>query len=121
MVWTNRLPTETKLCCKMLGRAMVPMRRSASKEKVGAGVPAKMCSRRRSTTHESAAETPWAISVAQATPGTPQSKRMTKIRSSTIFPTDEPMRNSSGVRLSPRAVNTALVLLYKNRNTSPSE
>ena len=68
----NRLPTEIKLCCKILGTAMRAMRPSIRQEnsgcRSGAGTPRS----RRNSVHAARTEaTPWHKNVAQATPPTP--------------------------------------------------
>ena len=65
------LPTEIKLCCKMLGTAMTPMRRSMAQEKRGAFSAGRPARRRRTASMASAQLTPWQRKVAQATPATP--------------------------------------------------
>ena len=59
----------------------------------------------------SVAATAWVMKVAQATPFTPQLNTITNTQSSKMLPTDEKIRNISGVRLLPSAVNTPFAIL----------
>ena len=119
-LWMNRFPTETKLCCKMLGTAMTEICPSRWKENSGNRFVVGICFRRcRRAASASREEMPCAAKVAHATPATPMSKAMTKSKSRAIFPKEEPMRKYKGVRESPKAVKMPVPTLYKNRNRNP--
>ena len=103
-LWMMILPTETELCCRMLGTAMTAILPSIRQEKragfSGVGMP---CIRRATAQTASTQLTPWHRKVAQATPATPMSKAVTKRMSIKMLLTDEAARKKKGVLLSPRA------------------
>ena len=65
------------------------------------------------------ADTPWAMTVAMATPSTPIPSHVTDIMSRTTFRMDENMRRYRGVLESPMALNMAARTLYINRKGIP--
>ena len=106
------LPTEIKLCCRMLGMAMVAIRRSSAGEKIGAGPASGSADSRRSTAAIASRQLiPWHRKVAQATPATPILKAVTKRMSTKIFDTEETARNTNGVRESPNAEKMPVAIL----------
>ena len=106
------LPTETKLCCKMLGMATTAIWPSIFQENQTRSPSLGTARTRRATTHrESTQLTPWHRKVAQATPETPISKAATNSTSTAMFAVEEPARNRNGVRLSPSAVKMPVATL----------
>ena len=100
--WMTRLPTETKLFCKMTGMARRSSVFKSVPEKTGAFSPLAMPRIRRNTkkrvrTHAA----PCAMKVAHATPATPQGFTITQSRK--MFASEEPTRKRKGVLLSPSA------------------
>ena len=119
-VWMNMLPTEMKLCCRMLGTATTTILRSIMPEKRATLPSVGICrSRSTSTSKDSRLEAPWAMKVAQATPATPALKPMTNHRSRMMLPTEEKIRKISGVRESPMALKMPVHILYKNKKVTP--
>ena len=60
-------------------------------------------------------DTPCAMNVAQATPATPIFIGPANIKSSAILVREEKIKKYNGVFESPRAVKTAVLILYINR------
>ena len=113
-------PTEMKLCCRMLGTAIRLIRPSMFQENSSTRPSVRMEARRfRSARSASTQAMPCAMKVAQATPATSQWKTATKIRSSTMFPSDEPIRKYRGVLESPMELKIPVATLYRKRNTKP--
>ena len=111
-LWMMILPTETKLCCKMLGMATTAIWPSIFQENQTRSPSLGTARTRRATTHrESTQLTPWHKKVAQATPATPRSKAATNSTSTAMFAVEEPARNRNGVRLSPSAVKMPVATL----------
>ena len=71
--------------------------------------------------NERKAEIPWAINVAQATPGTPICSFATKYKSRAMFSKEENIKKSKGFLESPRALKMAEKALYRNRNRNPKK
>lgn len=70
--WIMMLPTEMKLCCKILGTAMTAMRPRSEAEKICSfPVPRNPASRLTTNSTASTQLTPWQMKVAHATPATP--------------------------------------------------
>ena len=65
-------------------------------------------------------DTPCAMNVAQATPATPIFIGPANIKSSAILVREEKIKKYNGVFESPRAVKTAVLILYINRNAIPA-
>ena len=102
--WMRMLPTEIKLCCKMLGTAMTANFRNSGQEKILAVFSVCILPSRRKTTRTASTQLiPWHKKVAQATPATPISKAVTKRMSARILLVEEQARKMKGVRESPRA------------------
>ena len=103
-LWMMMLPTEIKLCCKMLGMAMTANRPKWFHEKIftfpSVGIFAK---RRKTTTSASTQLIPWHKNVAQATPATPMLNAVTNRISTAILDVDEQVRKINGVLESPSA------------------
>ena len=57
-------------------------------------------------------EIPWEITVAQAAPATPMGMTRIKKRSRPMFSREESTKNTTGVRLSPRARKRLARMLY---------
>ena len=103
-LWMMILPTDTELCCRMLGTAMTAILPSIRQEKRAGFSGVEMASIRRATASRASTQLmPWQRKVAQATPATPMSKAVTKKISIKMLPTDEAARKKKGVRLSPSA------------------
>ena len=88
----------------MLGMATIEIRRSIAPENsAGFSFVSTDFKRRKTAQNAHADATPCARN---ATPPTPQWNTMTNTASSTILPTDDALKNHSGVLLSPSDVNT---------------
>ena len=106
------LPTEIKLCCKMLGTAITVSRRSRGKEKRRLfPLPGIFFSCKATVVRASTQLTPWHRNVAQATPATPILKAVTKRISIPILAREDTARNRKGVLLSPRAEKMPVEML----------
>ena len=68
---------------------------------------------------ERQADSPCAISVAQAAPAMPMSRTATMKRSRATFSRDEKTRKYSGMRERPSALKVDERMLYMNRNGRP--
>ena len=91
----------------MLGMATIEIRRSIAPENsAGFSFVSTDFKRCRTARNAHAEATPCARNVAHATPPTPQWNTMTNTASSAILPTDDAIKNHSGVLLSPSDVNT---------------
>ena len=91
--WMMILPTEIKLCCKMLGMAMTTIRFSRPPSNSGAFSPAQTFSSLRTTTMTASTQLmPWHRKVAQATPATPIRNALTKRISTAILEREETAR-----------------------------
>ena len=87
------LPTETKLCCRMLGMATMATLPSMFQEKsTTLWVDLKAPMRRNTTTMASTQLTPWHRKVAHATPATPILKPATNRISTPMLDRDETAR-----------------------------
>ena len=93
MPWIMMLPTEMKLCCKMLGMAMMAIFFRMGKEK-NSPLPSwgMVASRRNTKISASTQLTPWHRKVAQATPATPIWKAVTKRISTAMLEVEEAAR-----------------------------
>ena len=111
--WITRLPTEIKLCCRVLGTAMTRILRRSGREKRGAFFPDSGSVRMRLSTAMTASAqlTPWQRNVAQATPATPMPKADTNSRSMAMFAVEDTARKRKGVRESPRAAKVPVATL----------
>ena len=116
---TSIMPIDTVDCCSMDGMAILTIPLSSAKLNMLALSPDSFLIARISTMKESSADIPCAISVAHAAPATPQPNEITKMRSSTTFMAEENMRNSSGMRERPSALNMEESTLYMKRNGNP--
>ncbi len=115
----NRFPTDTKLCCKILGTAIADILPSIGNENFLYLPDFILLILLSITTNAKIEDMPCAINVAHATPATFMSIGTTNTISKMIFPTDDAIRKYSGVLLSPRAVKTPVHMLYRNRKISP--
>ena len=111
--WITRLPTEMKLCCKVLGTAMTMIFFSSAAENSGVWpIPAVSARIRPSTTAIASAQLiPWPRKVAQATPSTPMPKAETNRISIPILAVEDSARKIKGVRESPSAANVPVATL----------
>ena len=107
------MPTEMKLCCKVLGTAMTAIFFSSAAEKIGAlPIPAVSVRIRLSTTTIASTQLiPWQMKVAQATPSTPMPKAVTNKTSIPIFAVEDSARKRKGVRESPSAAKVPVATL----------
>lgn len=111
MPWMKILPTETKLCCKMLGMAMRLIFSSRRKEKSLWGAWGSFFSRSSTAAMAHRQLTPWHRKVAQATPSTPMPPAVTKRMSTPMLLREETIRNRKGVRESPMAEKMPVAML----------
>ena len=103
-LWMMMLPTEMKLCCRMLGTAMTAKRPRWLHEKTATFPDVGIFANRRNTTTSASTQlTPWQRNVAQATPATPMSNAVTNRMSTAMLDVDEQARKINGVFESPRA------------------
>ena len=110
--WMKMLPTETKLCCSVLGMAMRVIRsRMEPENSAGFSSQGSCRIRRRTVMTASTQLTPWHRNVAQATPATPIWSPATNQMSMAIFVSDEATRKINGVRESPRAEKIPVEIL----------
>ena len=87
------LPTEMKLCCKILGTATMAIFFSRGTEKsLGFSLVSMVRNRRNTTITASTQLTPWHRKVAQATPATPILKAVTKRMSTAMLDREEAAR-----------------------------
>ena len=117
--WTSIIPIETVDCWRMEGSAIFAMGRSSSLAKIPSEGPSSLFNSAKRTTKEPTTETPWAISVAHATPATSKEKSATKIQSSTMLNTEEKIRKYKGILDFPRALNMEDNTLYIKRKGNP--
>ena len=118
--WMKIFPTEMKLCCRMLGTAIRLMRPSMFQENSSTRPCVSIDESRFLRAFSASIQAmPCAMKVAQATPATSQWKTATKIRSSTIFPREEPIRKYRGVLESPMELKIPVATLYRKRNIKP--
>ena len=76
-LWMMMLPTEMKLCCRMLGTAMTAKRPRWLHEKTATFPDVGIFANRRNTTTSASTQlTPWQRNVAHATPATPMSNSL---------------------------------------------
>ena len=99
------LPTEIKLCCKVLGRAMRTISPRMRPENSRARSPSMriLLSLRITKNSASTQLTPWHRKVAQATPATPILKAVTNRISIKMLDSEEQARKMKGVLESPMA------------------
>ena len=111
-LWMMILPTETKLCCKMLGMATTAIWPSILPGEPDPLPSPRTARTRRATTHrESTQLTPWHQKSRPGHTGNPISKAATNNTSTAMFAVEETARNKNGVRLSPSAVKMPVATL----------
>ena len=106
------LPTEIKLCWKILGTATADMSFKSTQENTEA-LPSVFIAAKRLNTNIIAKMQliPWQINVAHATPATPRLNAVTNKISIKIFAVDEQTRNIKGVFESPSAEKIPVAML----------
>ena len=98
------LPTEMKLCCRMLGTAITAMRQNSGKENSALFSSVSTPRRRRSTKSTASTQlTPWQRNVAHATPATPILNAVTNRISMKMLLVEDAARKINGVLESPSA------------------
>ena len=106
------LPTEIKLCCKMLGMATIDILPSSFHEKTSAFSVVLILVRCKNTTTTASMQLiPWQIKVAHATPATPILNAVTNSMSIPILESDEQARKTNGVFESPSAEKIPVAIL----------
>ena len=106
------LPTEIKLCCKILGTATLESSPRKCQEKSLGRVSVSILRKRRNTTVIARIQlTPWHRKVAQATPSTPMPRPATNKMSMPILLTEEQAKKRKGVLESPRAEKMPVAML----------
>ena len=106
------LPTEMKLCWRMLGTATTAISRRISPENQRWAFWAGMVFSRRSRASTASTQlTPWQRKVAQATPSTPMPKHWTNTTSRKMLAVEEAARKRKGVRESPMAEKMPVAIL----------
>ena len=98
------LPTEMKLCCRMLGTAMTAKRPRWLHEKTATFPDVGIFANRRNTTTSASTQlTPWQRNVAHATPATPILNAVTNRISMKMLLVEDAARKINGVLESPSA------------------
>ena len=110
--WIMMLPTEIKLCWRMLGMAIIRIFfRSRGSNSAGFPCASIFASRRHMAITARIQLIPWHKKVAHATPATPMSKAVTKRISTAIFEVEEAARKQKGVLESPSAEKIPVAIL----------
>ena len=120
--WTSIIPIDTVDCCRMEGRAILamPVNSPWSNRPAPPSPSYRLISCKKSR-KEKAAEIPWAIKVAQATPATPIPSSRTRTTSRTMLKTEEKISRYRGILDFPRALNIEERILYMNKKGRPKK
>ena len=107
-------------CCTLVSREIPATRRSSAPSRRKCRRPGhKSGMRRKKYPMMPRAETPWAITVAQAAPATPQPATSTRYRSRATFSTVDTSRKISGAAEFPTLRRAAAKKLYRNTKKMP--
>ena len=102
--------------CSPMGRPIPSMLRARFGESSRSSfVSRRIGNRRMMTTTQPMPDSSWLTAVATAAPATSMPQTMIRNRSSTMFTREARIRNTTGVRLSPRERRIPLAMLYSTQ------